>query len=47
MHQLVDCEESAVAVCEVDGDEWCEVCGDVTAQGGADDTDTITESEGH
>ena len=47
MLELVGCEESAVSVCEVDGDEWCEVCGDVTVQVGADDADAITGSEGH
>ena len=45
--ELVGGEQSAVTVCEVDGDEWCEVCGDVAVQVGAGDADTITEGEGH
>lgn len=40
--KLILAEESAVAVCEVDGDEGREACGDVTVQVGADDTHTIT-----
>lgn len=47
MFELVDAEQSAVAVCEVNGDQGREVCGDMAVQVGADDTNTITEGEGH
>ncbi len=47
MFELVRGEQSAVAVCEVDGHEWCQVRGDVAVQVGADDAHAITESEGH